>query len=211
MKYGLALTVAFLACVTSGQSVLFDFNGGPQYEGTPLDQIVGGVRAHFDSIGTGYSIQDIAQVIGVLPAGFSGLGLSPDSVYPSDMTISFWDASSGNPLYLNATSFMVAPQELACDTSSTMRISAYDGTTLVGTTTATATGDSFTWPTINLDFSSALPFDNLVIHFESGPPSGGDWGPIFVADNLVVTPAPEPACMAGLFVAVLSTIRRRRT
>ncbi|MBS1718198.1 MAG: PEP-CTERM sorting domain-containing protein [Armatimonadetes bacterium] len=209
---------ALLACfgsicavsATGAASVLFDFNNGPQYSGTPLDQVAGGIRAHFDSIGgQGYSIQDIGQVIGMLPTGFSGLGLSPNSVFPSDLTISFHDAVTSNPLFLSDVSMMVAPQELACDSSSTMKMSAYNGSTFVGSVTAVAVADVYTWPTIDLAFSSALPFDNVVIHFQSGPPTGGDWGPIFVADNLLVNPAPvpEPATLTALGIAAITFAR----
>ena len=217
-SFYLAVSIGILGVSgpASAQSVLFDFNSGPQYTSTPLDITVGGIRAHFGATGNGFSIQDTAQVIGMLPTGFSGLGWTPNSVYGSDLTVSFWDAVTGNALYLTDASIMVAPQELACDSSSTMKISAYDGVNLVGSNTAITADQNFTWPVINLDFSSAQPFDNVVIHFQSGPPTGGDWGPIFVADNLLVTPspAPEPASLAGLCVGVLSLgriIRRRRS
>jgi hypothetical protein len=39
-----------------------------------------------------------------------------------------------------------------------------------------------------LSFNSTQPFDNIVIHYDAPPPTGGDYGPIFMADNLVVTP-----------------------
>ncbi len=201
-----------LVATAPAQNVLFDFNGGPQYSGTPLDQFSGGIRAHFTGTGSGYSIQDIAQVIGVLPTGFSGLGLSPNSVFGADLLISFWDATTGAAQYLDGAAILTAPQELACDSSSTMRISAYDGTTLVGSTTAISNDQNFTWPMIDLSFASTLPFDNVVIHFESGPPTGGDWGPIFVADNLTVTPspAPEPSAFAGLTIGLIAILRLRR-
>ncbi|HWA83423.1 MAG TPA: PEP-CTERM sorting domain-containing protein [Fimbriimonadaceae bacterium] len=214
MKASLCLFAGVaLACVPVGagaQSVLFDFNSGPQFTGTPLDQIVGGVRAHFDATGSGYSIQNTAQVIGMLPTGFTGLGLSPNSVFGSDLLISFKDAATSNPLFLSDVSIQVAPQELACDSSSTMRITAYSGASFVGTNLAVASGDVFTWPTIDLALASAQPFDNIVVHFESGPPTGGDWGGIFVADNLLATPVPEPAGLVGLGLGVLAALRLRR-
>jgi hypothetical protein len=179
--------------------VLFNFDNGPQYTGTPLDQIAGGVRARFTATGSGYSIQDTAQVIGLLPTGFSGLGLSPSSVYGSDLLVSFWNSAGTAPVCLNSASIMVAPQELACDSSSTMRMSAYNGSSLVGTNTAVGYSDqAYTWPTINLTFSSSTVFDNIVVHFESGPPTGGDWEGIFVADNLQVNAVPEAPSWLGL-------------
>lgn len=191
IKLHLCLAIGIgLACAigaASAQSTLFDFNNGPQYTGTPQDQVAGGIRAHFTATGSGYSIQNVAQVIGMLPTGFSGLGWSPNSVYGSDMMISFTDAVTGTPLNLSRVSIMVAPQELACDSSSTMKITAYKGTHLVGSSLAISNDPNYTWPTIYLAFASGVPFDNVVIHFQAGPPTGGDWGPIFVADNLVVT------------------------
>src|SRR5947209_7091966 len=125
----LAVTAGALSLVAAANatSVLYDFNSGPQYTGTPLDQFGGGIRAHFagQSVGAlspAYSIQNIAQVIGLYPTGFSGLGLSPDSVFGADLYVSFFKQSDGSAQDLNSLSFMVAPQELSCDSSSTMEL-----------------------------------------------------------------------------------------
>lgn len=209
-RLALLAGTALAASLAGAQSVLFDFNAGPQFSGTPLDQISGGVRAHIAATGSGYSIQNVAQVIGVLPTGFSGLGLSPSSVFPADLLISFFNQSDGSPLGLSSMSIMVAPQELACDSSSTMKIMAYSGTTFLGSRTAISLDQNYTWPIIDLAFDSAVPFDNVVVHFQSGPPTGGDWGPIFVADNIVATPAPEPLSMVA-FGLGLSMLRRAST
>ena len=61
--------------------------------------------------------------------------------------------------------------------------------------------DRGTWPSGTLSFSSISPFDNIVIHYDAPPPTGGDYGPIFMVDNLVVTPGggtptPTPAATA---------------
>lgn len=197
-----------------GQNVLFDFNNGPEYTGTPLYQHAGNILAKFDgSTAVAYSIQNTANVIGVLPTGFSGLGLCPDSVFGADLYVSFYDDTFGLPLDVSAVSILVAPQELACDSSSTMQIRAYEGTNLVGSNTAKAPSDlnTYTWPTITLGFSSTVPFNNVVIHFLSGPPTGGDWGGIFAADNLTVTPvaAPEPVSVMLLGIGALALLKRR--
>jgi hypothetical protein len=148
---------------------------------------------------------------GMLPTGFSGLGMNPNSVFIADLMVSFFDASTSSVLDLSAVSFMIAPQELACDTSSTIRMFAYRGTNLVTFVDATAQGDVFTWPTITPSITSAQPFDNIVVHFQAGPPSGGDWGPIFVADNLRVTPVPEPAALLAVVIGLsIALLRRRR-
>ncbi len=198
------------AVSSSAQNILFDFNGGPQFTGTPVDQVSGGVRAHFTGTGNGYSIQNTAQVIGTLPTGFSGLGLSPNSVFAADLGISFFKQSDGTAQNINSFSILVAPQELACDSSSTMKVFAYKGANLVGSAIATANLDTYTWPTITLAFSSAQFFDNVIVHFQAAPPTGGDWGPIFVADNVNINAVPEPATVATLLLGSLALMRRRR-
>jgi hypothetical protein len=89
-------------------------------------------------------------------------------------------------------SILVAPQELATDSTATMRVTAYRSGTLVGTNTSQAAVPG-TWPSSILSFANPQGFDRLVIHYDSPPPTGGDYGPIFVADNMLVTPVPEPA------------------
>jgi hypothetical protein len=56
--------------------------------------------------------------------------------------------------------------------------------------------DEGNWPTATIAFSSAEPFDNVVVHYLSQPPLPCDWGPIFMADNMQITPAPAPPCPA---------------
>ncbi len=89
--YSILSIFAISACCmpASGGTVLFDFNSGPQYAPLPLDLTVQGITAHFSATGQGFSIQDTAQVIGVLPTGFSGLGIVPSSVFPADLLVSF--------------------------------------------------------------------------------------------------------------------------
>ena len=119
--------------------------------------------------------------LGFTPAGFSGLSIYPDSVFAADLLVSFSQT-------ITDFSIMYAPEEYACDSSATMRVTAYMGSTLVGTNTTTADPPG-TWPTGTLTFSSTLGFDNVVVHYDSPPPTGGDWGPIFMADNMIVTTA----------------------
>jgi hypothetical protein len=66
-------------------------------------------------------------------------------------------------------------------------MTAYLGTTYVGTNTYQIPNPG-TWPSGTLSFSSISPFDNIVIHYDAPPPTGGDYGPIFMVDNLVVMP-----------------------
>jgi hypothetical protein len=69
-----------------------------------------------------------------------------------------------------------------------MRVTAYLNGALVGTTTTNA--QAGTWPTETLRFSSTQIFNRVVVHYDKGPVTGGDWGPVFMADNMAVTPAP---------------------
>ncbi len=173
-------------------AVLFNFDSGPLHGGTPLDQTAGGITAHFTASGSSYSIQS-ADVLGFTPAGFSGYCLYPDSVFASDLMISFNQS-------LTDVSILYAPEEYATDSSCTMKITAYLGTSAVGTNTTTIATPG-TWPTGTLSFSSAEPFDYVVIHYDKPPPTGGDYGPIFMADNLAVTPVPEPGSLVLLALA----------
>ena len=131
----------------SGGTVLFDFNSGPQYAPLPLDLTVQGITAHFSATGQGFSIQDTAQVIGVLPTGFSGLGIVPSSVFPADLLVSFPQEQ------VTDFSIMVAPQELATDSTATLRVTAYMNGVFVGTNTSMGS-EPFLWPSSTLSFSS---------------------------------------------------------
>jgi hypothetical protein len=199
----LVLGLTLLGGPARGTSVLFDFDGGPLHAGTPLTQVAGSVTAQFTATGSGYSIQE-ANVLGFTPAGFSGYVLYPNSVFASDLTISFDQG-------LTDISLLYAPEEYATDSSATLRITAYLGSTLVGTNTATADPPG-TWPTATLAFSSSQPFDRVVVHYDAPPPTGGDYGPVFMVDDVAVSPIPEPASLAatGVGLALLGWIRTRR-
>lgn len=175
----------FLAVSAEAQSVLFDFNDAPVHTSLPINLTVGGITANFSATGPGFSIQDPVQAIGLLPAGFSGLGLCPNSINSSDLIVDFPQAT------LTACSILYAPQELACDSSATMRVTAYANGVPVGTNDTVANPPG-TWPTGTLSISSAQGFNRVVVHYQSPPPTGGDYGRIFVADNMTVTPAPMP-------------------
>jgi len=176
---------AFCSAAAFGQSVLFDFDNAPLHSPFPIDLTAGGINAHFSASPTyyNYSIQR-ADVLGFTPVGFAGNCIYPNQVYACDLLISF------NPA-LSDISIMYAPEEYATDSSCTMRITAYLGTTVVGTNTYSIP-EPGTWPTGTLSFSSAQPFDNVVIHYAAPPVTGGDYGPIFMADNLMVTVAAIP-------------------
>ncbi len=172
------------------QSVLFDFDTAPLHTPLPLDLTAGGITAHFSANPTfyNYSIQR-ADALGFTPAGFAGYCIYPSTVFACDLLISFNHA-------LTAASIMYAPEEYATDSSCTMRITAYLGSVYVGTNTYQIP-EPGTWPTGTLSFSSMQPFDNVVIHYDHAPPTGGDYGPIFMADNLLITPALAPTAVTA--------------
>jgi hypothetical protein len=74
-----------------------------------------------------------------------------------------------------------------------MRVTAYLNGSSVGT--ATTNAQAGTWPSETLRFSSTQTFNKVVIHYDKGPVTGGDWGPVFMADNMAVTPAPPPVVL----------------
>lgn len=191
-----------LVCQANAQSVIFNFDGGPVNTGTPVDQVSDGITAHFSHTGgSGYAIWS-ANVYGFTPVGFAGYSLWPAGVFGSDLHIDF-----STPL--TDISMLYAPQELATDSSCTMRITGYLGANFVATNTYQNPNPG-TWPTDTLSLASASYFDRVVVHYESPPPTGGDYGAIFAIDNIVVTPVPEPASWAALGVGLSSLIGLRR-
>lgn len=161
--------------------VLFDFDSGPIHTSLPLTLSVGGVTAHFSATGQGYSIQDYFGNLFV-PIGFSGLFLSPNSIYASDLIIHFDQT-------LTDFAIAYAPEEYGCDSSATMRVTVYRSGSYVGTNTMIARNPG-TWPVDTLSCSFPQGFDSVVVHYDHHPISGcTDWGPIFAADNMVVTPS----------------------
>jgi len=185
----------------AAQPVLFDFENSSAHSPLPLYLTVDGITAHFSGTGQGFSIQS-ANTMGFTPAGFSGNCIYPSSVFQADLLISFSQS-------LSDLSILYAPQELACDTSARMRVTAFMESTLIATATTTADPPG-TWPTATLAISAAEPFNNVVIHYDAPPPTGGDWGPIFMADNLSVTAIPEPQSLLLLMLSIAGAVYVRR-
>jgi hypothetical protein len=184
------------------QSVLFDFDSAPLHSPFPIDVTAGGITAHLSAGYYNYSIQR-ADALGWTPAGFGGYCLYPNTVYREDLLIGF-------SMPLKDFSILYAPEEYDCDSSCTMRVTSYMDAAYVGTDTATTYAG--TWPTGTLSLSSPTPFNRVVVHYDAPPPTGGDWGPIFLADNMIVTPVPEPASLAGVLLGlgtVFQCLRRR--
>ncbi len=183
MKTQILIVLANLLIVRSeAQSVLFDFENAPPFTPLPINLTVGGITAHFSATGQGYSVQ-LATVQGLHPAGFTGYCIYPSSINGADLIVDF-----STPL--TDFSILYAPEEYACDSSATMRVTSYLNGTLVGT--ATTNAQAGTWPTETLRFSSTQNFDRVVVHYDAPPVTGGDYGPVFMADNMAVTPASPP-------------------
>ena len=172
------LSTIFTANNLTAQSVLFDFDSAPLHSSLPIDLTVGGITAHFSATGQGYSIQDNSAP--VVPVGFTGRYIYPNSIYAADLLVKFDQT-------LTYFSIMYSVQELACDTSATMRVTAYMSGSYVGTNTKVASVPG-TWPVDTLKCSFPQGFDSVVVHFDSHPSACQDWGPIFLADNMWVTP-----------------------
>jgi len=170
---------------------MFDFDNAPAMTGLPIALTVGGLTANLSATGYGFSVQS-AGVFGFTPAGFGGLALAPSSVFAADLVAQF-DAP------LTEFSLLYSPQELGCDNSATMRATAFDGAVQVATATATVPAPG-TWPTGTLAVAApgGARFNRVVVHYDSRPPTCQDWGPIFMADNMLVKRAPLPPCPADL-------------
>ncbi len=184
----ISLMTIILTNNLSAQEVLFDFDNAPLYSSFPIDQTVSGITAHFSATGQGYSIQN-ADVLGFTPPGFAGHIIYPNSINLADLLIRF-------DKVLNNFSIMYSCQELGCDDAATMRVTAYINGSFVGTNTRTATFPG-TWPVDTLSCSFPLGFDSVVVHYDSPPPTCQDYGNIYMADNMRVTPLNATAVSEG--------------
>lgn len=186
--------------VTSRPSVLFDLENAPLHTSLPVDISAGGIDAHLSATAGGFSIQP-ADTLGLTPFGFAGRCIYPNTVFPADLLVSF-----SRPL--TGFSILYAPQELGCDDSATMRVTAFMDDAPVGTATATVPVPG-TYPTGTLSITTALPFNRVVVHYDAAPPTCRDYGRIFLADNMIVIPSacadaavtrqpgPASACYGG--------------
>jgi hypothetical protein len=166
-------------------SIFFDLDNAPLDAPLPIDLNVEGLGAHFWTPGSANYVVLPADASGFNPVGFDGLCIFPDTDIASDLEIDFDQR-------LGFASIMYAPSEVGCSDSATMRLNAFLDGVLVGTSTSTVPipGD---WPAGILSFSSTQPFNQVVIHYDSPPPTCQDWSPVFSVDNLLVTPAPAAA------------------
>jgi hypothetical protein len=173
-----AAVATIAAATVSAQSVLFDFNNAPVHTSLPITQTVSGITAHFSATGQGFSIQDTSSP--VVPIGFTGRFIYPNSINAADLLITFDQT-------INDFSILYSPQELGCDDSATMLVTATLNGNLVGTNTKTASNPG-TWPVDTLRCTFASGFNKVVVHYNSHPPTCQDYGVIFLADDMRVTP-----------------------
>lgn len=165
------------------QAVLFDFDNAPLYTSLPIYQTSGGITARLSATGQGYSIQN-AGVLGFTPPGFAGRIIYPNSIFIADLLVHFNQT-------ITDFSIMYACQELGCDDAARMRVTAFLNGSYVGTNTRTATFPG-TWPVDTLRCTFPQGFDSVVVHYDAPPPTCQDYGTIFIADNMRVTPSPVP-------------------
>lgn len=172
---------------TEPLSEAFDFDSGPGSRPLPLSWTVNGLTAAFSATGEGYSTQEggLAPNSGPYP----GYLLMPSSVFPADLIVDFSES-------LVDFSMMYSTQELGCDTSATMRVTVYQDGQYVATATHTG-GTTGTWPVNELSISAPAGFNRAVVHYDAKPATCQDWGPIFFADNVIVTRKCVPPTVAS--------------
>ena len=173
------LSIPVPISTVTAQPVLFDFDNAPLHSPLPINLTIDGITAHLSATGQGYSIQ-YANVLGFTPQGFAGLIIYPNSIFPADLLVSFDHT-------LTKFSIMYTCQELECDDAARMKVTAYLNGSLVGFNTRTATFPG-TWPTDTLSCSFPQGFNSVVVHYDAPPPTCQDYGMIFMADNMIVTP-----------------------
>ena len=162
--------------------MLFTFDNAPPYTPLPVNVSVAGITASLSGTGLSYSIQNVGATP-VHPLGFSGNFVYPSGVFAADLLV-------GYSKVMTSFSIGYALNELGCDDSATVRVTAYLGTTQVGTNTATiANPNGMSYPVGTLSGSFLQGFDNVVVHWDKKGPTCQDYGPNMFFDNMVVTPA----------------------
>ena len=153
---------------------------------TPIDQVCGGVKAHFwspyDGIqGGGYSVQNANTTFYVLHL-FSGNYLDPNGLDPGSLNINF---TAG----LGSIQFDFATADFhQNEVPTTIQMDAYLNATLVGSKQAHGTYGSDTMPMGTLSYTSTKPFNRVVIWIPPQPLGSSD----VLVDNVTVTVSVSP-------------------
>jgi hypothetical protein len=198
------LTAMALCMPARAASITFDFENATVGSSLPLNLTVDGLTASLSATGLGsFYIQQPQNTIGLTPQGFSGNALIPTSIDSADLHVGFSRT-------LTDFSILVAPQDLNTSSTATLRVTAYMNNVLVGTNTSMGT-EPFFWPSSTLSFGSAQGFNSVVVHYDSPPPGAPpeDYGRIFVADNMIVTPVPEPSAVLLGAIGFAGLLARR--
>ncbi len=173
--YDLQITAFF---ASAPDFATFDFDSTPAGTPFPINVSNGIVGAQFAG---GYSIQSVGT-LGIAPAGMSGNYAYPSSVFASDLLIDF-------DKVVTDFSILYAVDELACDTSATMRVTGYLNGVLAGTNTMVAPVPGI-YPSATLTLVAPGGFNHVVVHWQSPGLLCQDYGPIFFADNVTVKYVP---------------------
>ncbi|MFO0965252.1 MAG: MBG domain-containing protein [Gemmataceae bacterium] len=171
---------------TTGQAAVFNFDtGSPTLTagmGIPLTQTAGAVSAHFSSpnswLAGGFSIQSHNTTFFNLDQ-FSGNYLYPNSVYNPNLAISFTDPTGAFSQPLSRISFTFATADFQqTEIPTTVRLTAYLGSTIVGTASGHGAYTGQTMPQGTLTFDGAgQVFDRVLIEIP--------WAPLAASDMLL--------------------------
>jgi hypothetical protein len=165
------------------QTAIFDFDTGwppvGPAQGMPSSQSNNAVTASFSTVSGGWSVQDAhTSAIGATP------NLSGNFLYPSTWGSTF-KIQFDSPITNLAFDFMTGDVSSEYNTATAVRVTAYTNSTAtpaVGSGTAQGQWISGAYPQGHLNFSSATPFNVVVVDYA---PVGVVSDLIFV-DNIVI-------------------------
>ena len=179
---------AVVQASNTAQPVTFDFDAGTPTlttpQGTPFDQTLGGIAAHFSSsAGAAVSVQNDAAM------GWTLSPISGNYLYASNMSAQPLGIKFSQPLTGIILAFATADLQRG-SVPTTIRLTAYmdsDATPPVGSAAAHGVFTLDSLPSGTLSFRSvSQPFNFVEISIPPQPLAAAG----FVVDNISVTPAP---------------------